>query len=218
MSHPAAENPDLHILGTGLYSNVCSWQLIVTPERIEIAPMAVPWRSILVYNVIFLLFFSGWAFLVARYGDLGLPLTAPVIAAGFYLFTGGLFTGWIVWTFRQALDAGPWLIIDRAERTIQLPREGVTAPLAQVDHLQAISTYRFGSKSWASQGAILSELNLVMRDGAAQRRYPLLRSIFDGAFDKLAAQIAEFDLVPVKRIRGNSERIYETWLTAEPGA
>ncbi|PQO44232.1 hypothetical protein [Blastopirellula marina] len=218
MSHPAAENPDLHILGTGLYSNVCNWQLIVTPERIEIAPTAVPWRSILIYNGIFLLFFGGWGFLVARYGDLGLPVTALAIAAVFYLFTGGLFTGWIVWTFRQALDAGPWLIIDRAERTIQLPREGVTAPLSQVDHLQAISTTRYGSNAWLSQGDILSELNLVMRDGDAQRRYPLLRSIFDGAFDKLAAQIAEFDLVPVKRIRGNSERICETWLTTDPSA
>jgi hypothetical protein len=196
---PPDVDPEKFIIGKGGYSNfrtACPyWDEGVF--RIDPAPM--PFVSIVVYNSIFAAFFYGFH-LVTQHVAAG-PLLVYWAPLGVGLQTCAFFTAVVYYSFDNALRRGPWLIYDKATGRVDLPREGESFSRSEIVHLQYITTKRlsFGHVSGNDQ---LSELNLITCRGGVQKRWPLLRSIFNvRAFGWLLKPLLANTDLPVVRVK-----------------
>lgn len=215
MSHDDPEKRDLFVFGEGVYSSVQTWKLVVTPEKLELVPAETPRGQIIGVNVFLLLFTCLFLFLSIRFVD---TIHPAAIVFGILLIAatiGGSITGVTLMSIRDAQRHGPWLIVDRVEGIVHLPGHDLSVPISQVDHLQAVTSRIFGQKI-TNRTALLSELNIVLREGDTTRRYPMLRNAYAKGFDALAKEIAALNILPVKCVHGldRSTWIGEKWLTA----
>jgi hypothetical protein len=198
---PPDADPEKFILGKGTYSNQITYRAIHDETTFRIEPAPMPVASIIVHNVIFVAFFYGMYRLINavdnRFADEAWKLYAPL---GVGLLTCVVYT-LATWYFAaQALRLGTWLIYDKRDGSVTLPREGERFARNEIVHVQYVTTK---SLSWG--GAInndrRSELNLVTERDGDRRRWPLLRSIANvWAFDRfLKSVIAHTDL-PIMRV------------------
>lgn len=211
------DNPELHVTGEGDFVDPDWLFLDVTPETVVLMPRKMPKLTIVAPFLYFTPFFAVFGVLVYVLGDrpwLGVGLVTLVWGV-----TCGLATLISRASYRSSLE-GPWMVIDRQNQTLQLPRTGESIPFAEIDHLLDIGTYPFQQSRWSSE-VCSSEFLLVLKQGGTLRRVPLLRCReTTDAFRHLAKALAGLNWIPVKQIRGieYSEMIIQRWLTPDLGS
>ena len=168
--------------------------------RIDPTPMPV-W-SIVIYNLLFAAVGYGfhWALMQVTHGEAVLWIcdVAPVAVT---LFTCGIFTAVVYWTFANAWRLGPWLIYDKATGQVELPRRQGDIRQKR-DRSRSVRHNEVAPTERRDKQRTRVRVNLVtMRDGI-RKRWPLLRSIFNvKAFDYILKPLLENTDLPVLRIK-----------------
>jgi len=230
MSPEDADERELYIIGEGPYGDMGLWRLEESPEQLAIVPKEFPWMGILLYNVMFSGLTGGGLYLALRYGDVH-PVISTSLVGGITLLTLGFINRIGTWSVQNAQRLGPWLIVDRVNHIVHLPRHDLSVPFSEVDHLQATTTHFYGAKiyTWKEGGNETeprAELNLVLRDGNPPARYAILCTAFNYDMEKLARKLSRLTGLPAKRVRSGlfqqdkfslpyKIRIFETWMTPQ---
>lgn len=219
-SLPEEELRELFLIGDrNDTTSTATWKLLTTPDSVQIVPEEISWWGAVWLNLIFMSLAGSGALVVAVYGDPEAKLPGAIVFLLVGAVTGafGTYMGWRDLQRQQRL--GPWLLIDRDTRTVTIPRQGITAALEAVDHIQAITGSSYGKRCWLSEDGGVSELNIIVREGGQRTRYPIISTSGDAVFTQMARTIANLDLMPVKRVQSNWEplQIYETWMPPRRG-
>ncbi|MCC9609319.1 hypothetical protein LOC68_05815 [Blastopirellula sp. JC732] len=209
---------ELFLIGNQGYSNIRTAKLEITPDDVKITPAKTAWGCLVSFNLLCLLVWFGFFYPVYLYAEedrrvfglFAVTLTMLATAAGVTALT--------LWQFWREQARGDWLIIDRWNGVVSLPRQGITVPIEAVDHLQAITGTRYQESGW-SESEHKSELNIVIRAGGELRRFNLITYLGDSEFEAMAKSIATLELLPVKRVKSiwEPKQIFETWLTPQQG-
>ncbi|RCS51933.1 hypothetical protein DTL42_09695 [Bremerella cremea] len=213
----AGKDPrELFIMGDQWYTNIRTWELTISPNTLTVTPAGTAWGCIIAFNGLTLFLLACSLYLINTYADADRKAIGIFSAISILLATGACVTALTLRKFWIEQSLGPWLIVDRKLRTVSLPRHGIVVPIEQVDHLQAVSGTEYELSRW-SETEYKSELNIVLVDGQERKRHHLLAYLGQHEFDGLAAEIAQLNVLPVKRIRSNWDprRISEKWLTPE---
>ncbi|QDU75460.1 hypothetical protein Pan97_24920 [Bremerella volcania] len=193
------------------------WNLVVTEAEVVLVPRPVPWGGIGVFCALFILFCGLMAVPVLVWGE---PDQRWSVVALFSLFAASiclLATTVIYFSYRAAENEGPPLLVDRVEQMVRVSKHNLSLPIDQVDHLQVRNDMPDDDGKFRAETNI-SELILVVRDETEPKRYPLMVSFSCDYYDTLAREIAQLNLLPVKRVKGvpGSTLVYEKWLTPTP--
>lgn len=216
MSLTAKQRSRTSIVNEPVTFVVRPWHLVVTEKEVVLAPMAVPWKGIVLFCGLFMVFCGLLALpvVVSSAADQRWP-----IALAFCVFAGVICTGTTILlscSYRSAHNEGPPLLIDRVERIVHVPKFNLSVPIDEVDHLQVRND--MPDEEEFSLENNVSELVLVLRDESQRNWYPLLICYSCDYYDKLAKELAALNLMPIKRVKGvpGSKLVYEKWLTPEP--
>jgi hypothetical protein len=199
-------DPENYIIGLGSYSNLQTAIASADEHVFRLDPAPMPVRSLIILNLLFAAFFVGFhlLFKYVTHGEAN-PWFVYGAPFGVGLLTCGAFTGVVYWEFSNAQRLGPWLIYNKSNGSVELPREQLAFNRDEIVHLQYITTKRLNWGGTANNER-LSELNLMTCRNGERRRWPLLRSNNSArAFDRLLEPLLrETDLRVV--------RVQDEWL------
>ena len=199
---PVDADPEQFIIGTGHYNNLRLARPYHDEHVFRIDPAPMPVWSIVILNLVFVAFFSGFLWTVQhfRQDETGLGLIYGAVI-GIGLLTCVLFTVIGYRSFARANRLGPWLIYHKQSGEVELPREEEKFDRSEIVHLQYITTKLLW---W---GGVLnnerySEINLVTSRDGIRKRWPLLKSGFNvKAFEWLLKPLQEQTNLPVVRVQ-----------------
>jgi hypothetical protein len=197
MATATKQDPEFHhLVGKGMYDNcrlaTASWD----DRYFRIVPACFPWLEVAVTTAVIGAGFIGFH-LFLKYNSPD-PSWVKVYLAplGIGVLTCTVNVAYTYVRFRNA-QGPPWLVFDKMDRTVSLPRHGVRFALEDVAYLQYITALL--PEPTLVPGCH-SELNLVTRQGGERRRWHLLNSIFGcRAFEYLLRPLAAETPLPVLR-------------------
>ena len=196
---PTNADPRRFIIGRGIYDNFQVARPYCDEHVFRIDPTPVPFGTIVIYNLMFIVFFIGFALIAKNFADADpiLAYVAPICVGG---VTCLAFTVIAYYRFSSEVHRGPWLIYDKSSKHVELPREGRVFHRNEIVHLQYITTKNL-KRGRVINNDRTSELNLITSDGTDRHRWPLLRSIFTSkAFDSILRPLMQETDLPVVRV------------------
>jgi len=123
-----------------------------------------------------------------------LPLSVIVAA---------LFSGFIWLINCGVIRHGSFFILDKNQRTLTLPRLGVSLPGDQLEQFVEVHIWDSQEKGWGSEREWLRELSVIVRtDGGGYIRYPVITSS-GGDVSRWAKHLAEFFGVDRRLLKSN---------------
>lgn len=208
MATATEQDPLNYILGKGLYDN-CRLATVSSDDRsFRMVPAGFPRLTVAVAILLIAAFFLGMHLLLLRYAW-PQPSWVQGTLTLLGMLTGTAYTAVVYLRFWYA-QGEPWLVYDKAERVVSLPRHGVRFPLEEVAYLQYVTSQPHGVW-WMDY---LSELNLVTRHDGQLQRWHLVNSVFThGAFEHLLRPMVAQTPIPVQRVK---QAWFGRGTTAEP--
>jgi hypothetical protein len=211
VKRPADFNPENFIDGKGQFLMGRPAVAYGDPREFRIDPAPVPPFPILnlvATNIVFVLFFAGFAWFCVTHDDSGVnefAIYAGTTAVG--LMTCACSVGFSMygrWLAARELARGPWLRYDKVTRRVELSRQRLTIEFSEIVHLQYVSTARLDRPRTVigeNSKYVHSELNLVTVRGGKRERWNLVNSYSpSGAFGEVLDHLIEQTPIPVVRI------------------
>jgi hypothetical protein len=211
VKRPADFNPENFIDGKGEFLIGRPAVAYGGPREFRIDPAPVrpfPTFNLVATNIVFVLFFAGFAWFCVTHNDSGVnefAICAGTTAVGLMTCVCSVgFSMYGRWLGASELARGPWLRYDKVTRRVELSRQRLTFEFSEIVHLQYVSTARIDRpRSVVAEESkyARSELNLVTIRGGKRERWNLVNSMWpSGAFEEVLDHLIEQTPVPVVRI------------------
>lgn len=217
MSVGAKTYPKYSIVNEPVVFYVHPWKLVVTEKEVVLTPMPVPWLGMIVVCVLFVLFCGVITLPAFIWGEPDDRWWFVLLISLVVFFTCTLISLVVYFSYRVSQKEGPPLIVDRVERMVHVPKHNLSVPIDQIEHLEVRSDMPDDDGNFRSEES-LSELILLVHGEGEPKRYPLMMCTACDYYDTIAREIAQVNVLPVKRIKGvpGSTLVYEKWLTPRP--
>lgn len=184
-----------HLIGGGGYDNLMTYHLVVDDQYISLEPLGIAWSMMVVSNLFFLAFFTGFFYLATLKENPWWVYCFIVVVA---VATCLVFDTYTYIRFRNSIRRGPILRYDRGTGEISLPDRGMKFSTCENINIECLTSWQEGGNA----GDSCSELNFVVANSGGMERFNLLRSVATlKPFGKLTAQLRSELPIPVKRVR-----------------
>jgi hypothetical protein len=167
-----------------------SVQVEETPERIVAHPRGFPLWFVTVSAMIPVSILTGYLATKAFQGGLH-TFDVLGLAAG-YLAVPTLI-GLVWWMNREQVKRGDFFVLDKAQRTLALPRSGLHLPHGQIQGFVEVHAWHTVRDEEGPSSEWLAELTVLVRIGNGEiARYPVIACQRTGAVRRLGESLAEF--------------------------
>jgi hypothetical protein len=161
-----------------------------TAERLVAYPRGFPVWFVAVCAVIAVGTFTGYLLTKAFQQALH-PLEILGLACG-YLAAPTLI-GLIWWMNREQVKRGEFFILDKVQRTLALPRQGLHLQDGQIQGFVQVHAWHTERDAGETSSEWLAELSVLVRAGCGEvTRYPVITCLRTGAVSRLGESLAEF--------------------------
>lgn len=165
------------------------------PDGLTVVPVGTPMWFVACCAAVPAVLFVG--FLVRLAYDIGAgPLGfAALTAAGMVLASLAAFAGveMIRWLDRKMLAPGAFFVLDRARRTLALPRRGVVLRAEQIRGFVTVRAWHIERDDEGTNSTWVAELSVLARgERGGLVRYPVVTCMRTGKVDGVAALLTAF--------------------------